>query len=733
MDIFKLVGSVFVDTDKANESLKKTDEKAGGVSEKFGKVVSAAGKMAVAIGTAAATAAVAIGKQALSAVTEFESSFAQVKTLLSDTTDVEAYQKKIIDLSNEMGIATDDLCSAVYSAISAGIDEADAVNFTAEALKLAEGGFTDAATAVDVMTTALNSYGLSAEDASQISDYLITTQNLGKTTVDELASSLGKVIPVASAYGVEMDNLSANMAILTKNGIATAEATTYTKAMLNELGDSGSTVSAVLQEQTGKSFAELTEEGSSLGDVMQILGDSVNGDSGAFNELWSSSEAGIGALSLLSAGSEEYNSVLQEMRDSAGATEEAYNTMHDTMSARMETLKTNVHNLFTELGTYLLPAAENVIDIIMNNMPIIQESVAGFGQILANAAEMVLPVLADLAQSLLPIIFDLMNQLLPVFSQIVETILPALTSLITMLLPPIIQIAESVMPLLFTILEAITPVLSMLIELLQPIIQLFVELVAPIVSVIAEALQPLIEIVSTLIQMALQPLIEIVKFLGSLFSDVLGDMFSNASAIIDNIIGVFKGISTFLKGIFSGDLKTAFKGIIEVVKNIFGGIVNIVKSPVNQVIGMVNKFVSGIITRINDVIGVLNGLKIDIPDWVPSFGGKTFGFNISEISNNREIPYLAQGGNITNPGKAVVGEAGAELIDLPEGARVTPLTRDQQDIFQSEEILAVLRAILEEVKGTYEVIYNAVTKVLNEMGIKFNERELARLVRKYAG
>ena len=116
------------------------------------------------------------------------------------------------------------------------MDQADAIDFVASALKLAEGGFTDAATAVDVMTTAINAYGLSADDAAQVSDYLITTQNLGKTSVGELASSLGKVIPIAAAYGVKMDDLCANMSLLTKNGIATAEAVTYTKAMLNEIG-----------------------------------------------------------------------------------------------------------------------------------------------------------------------------------------------------------------------------------------------------------------------------------------------------------------------------------------------------------------------------------------------------------------------------------------------------------------------------------------------------------------
>ena len=119
---------------------------------------------------------------------------------------------------------------------------------------------------------------------------LLTTQNLGKTSVDELSSSMGRVIPLAAAYNVSVENLSSGLAVMTANGIATAEATTYTKSMLNELGDTGSTVGKILQQQTGKSFAQLSADGKSLGDVLQILYDSVGGDSTAFAGLWSSVE-----------------------------------------------------------------------------------------------------------------------------------------------------------------------------------------------------------------------------------------------------------------------------------------------------------------------------------------------------------------------------------------------------------------------------------------------------------
>lgn len=297
------------------------------------------------------------------AAAQFETSTAMVATI-ADTSQksLSSISKEVRGYSNETGEAASDMAEATYQAISASINTADAAAFAGTATKLAVGGFTSATTAVDVLTTAINAYGLAASDATQLSDYLITTQNLGKTSVDQLAQSVGKVIPLASAYNVQMDNLSSAYAVLTANGIATAESGTYLKSMLNELGDTGSGVSEVLLNSTGKTFAQLMEQGYSLGDVMAMLGDAVDGDSTAFNALWSSTEAGIGALSLFNAGADKYNSVLDSMRTSAGATEKAYSTMADTTDKSKQRMENSFNNLKISVGDVLNPALTQVYE-----------------------------------------------------------------------------------------------------------------------------------------------------------------------------------------------------------------------------------------------------------------------------------------------------------------------------------------------------------------------------------
>lgn len=328
----------------------------GGFTKGISSMTVAAGTLIADLVKTAGSQLANLAQSAIQTGSLFETSLAKVGTI-ADTSKVSTQQlnDQITAMSNTMGIAATDIAEATYQAISAGQDTANAVEFAGQAAKLATAGFTSTTSAVDILTTALNAYGLSADQATHVSDVLLTTQNLGKTSVDELSSSMGKVIPLAAAYNVSVENLSSGLAVMTANGIATAEATTYTKSMLNELGDTGSSVGKILQQQTGKSFAQLSADGKSLGDVLQVLYDSVGDDGTAFAGLWSSVEAGTGALSLVSGGADKFNGVLGQMVDSAGATETAYATMTDTFQHSMDSLQTTAENLSIDLFEAMEP------------------------------------------------------------------------------------------------------------------------------------------------------------------------------------------------------------------------------------------------------------------------------------------------------------------------------------------------------------------------------------------
>lgn len=239
-----------------------------------------------------------------------------------------------------------------------------ATEFLSTSVKLAKGGFTTTEGAVDLLTTTLNAYGLETSEATKVSDMLIMTQNKGKTTIDELSSSLGRVLPTASAYNVKLQDVSTSMALMTAGGIATAESSTYLKSMLNELAKEGSTVSDILKSKTKKSFSQLMDSGYSLGDVMKILGDSVKNDATAFANLWSSQEAGAGALTILNNGTKAYNETLKEIAGTTGATENAYSKMSNTFETKWAKMKESLNNLAITIGEKVLPLATDLIEKI---------------------------------------------------------------------------------------------------------------------------------------------------------------------------------------------------------------------------------------------------------------------------------------------------------------------------------------------------------------------------------
>lgn len=287
----------------------------------------------------------------------FETSIAKVYTLADESVVSQSEMKdQIVSIAAEYGQAATDIGDAVYNALSAGVDTANAVDFVRQSTQLSIAGFTDAATAVDVLTTVLNAYQLSADQTEAVASKLVKTQDLGKVSVDQLGKVLGRIIPTAAAYGVNLDNIASAYALMTSNGGRAEESTTNLVAMLNELADNGSNVAEILQNETGQSFDELMASGSSLGDVLDILGETVGGNSREFKNLWSSVSAGSAAQTLFNASSEKFNSTLNVMANSSGSVAANYQKMAATSEFASQRVQVAAQNLKIAVGDQLNPA-----------------------------------------------------------------------------------------------------------------------------------------------------------------------------------------------------------------------------------------------------------------------------------------------------------------------------------------------------------------------------------------
>lgn len=328
---------------------------------KLDRYATAVGKAASAIAPLSAASAGVIGGS-IKLAADYEKGLAKVSTITDkNALSMGEMGNQLLSLSNDTGRSVGELEEAAYQAQSASVSTQDTVGFVGEAVKLSKAGFTDTTTAVDTLTTVINAYGYAASDAGTISDKLVQTQNKGKTTVDELSKSIGNVIPTASAYHVSLDNLLTSYVTLTKQGIDTANSTTYINSMLTELADDGSDVSKILRDETGKSFTELMDSGMSLGDVLQILSDHVGGNTTEFANLWGNVRAGKGALALVNGGAEEFDQQLADMAGSAGTVGKALEDLK-TPAGTAEKAVNKLKNTGVQLGEVFLAAAAPAID-----------------------------------------------------------------------------------------------------------------------------------------------------------------------------------------------------------------------------------------------------------------------------------------------------------------------------------------------------------------------------------
>lgn len=309
-------------------------------------------------------------KDGVNSASAFSTKTSKVHSILVANGDAAAGQmqkikRQVMALSNESGVSAKRLMEDTYQAISAGVKGKKAVAEVGAAEKLATAGFTDSAHALDVLTTITNAYGEAAGSANHQASVLITTQNLGKVTVDELSQTMARVIPIARMNHVSLEDLSAGYVALTKNGIKSGNATVYLKQMYSEFGKSGSKASKALQQSTGQTFDEFLAKGHSVGDALKVLQQYSETTGTKFQDLWSNMNAKSAAGSLLQ-NLDDYDTALSKLKNKSTdkTLSKAYEEMMNSPERRMKRLQNSIQNMKLNLGEALLPTLEPMVQSV---------------------------------------------------------------------------------------------------------------------------------------------------------------------------------------------------------------------------------------------------------------------------------------------------------------------------------------------------------------------------------
>lgn len=342
MGVANREGALYWATGINNSGLKRDKQEALGIIKRMmGEVTSF--DVFSGIGISAGIAFAQAAKSSYNFSKEFDKDMRSVMTISSAVSDnFEGYKQQVIDMTKEIPVSATESAKALYQIVSAGHDGAAGMKILEASAKSAIGGVTETATAADAITTLLNAYKQSANEADKVSDLLFTTAKLGKTTFGELGHSIAQVAPIAASYGVEMDQVLAAVATLTKSGTPTAQAMTQIRASI--VG-----VSKVLGDGA---FDTRTYQ-----EALQEVAEKASGSESKLRALIPEIEAVNGVLGLTGMNAKMAASDLAEMNNSTGETEKAFKKMADGTDAQLQLLQNNV-------TAYLRPMGETIMKTV---------------------------------------------------------------------------------------------------------------------------------------------------------------------------------------------------------------------------------------------------------------------------------------------------------------------------------------------------------------------------------
>lgn len=374
------------DMAKVSKTLSKLDRdsaKALAGFDKIGDRLTAAGTAM----TAGLTVPIAgVGIAATKMASDFDLSMRQVTSLLGGVGDKEFKElsDKTLALSRSLGVDAVDAAHALYEAISAGVPADNAVDFLRVASVAAIAGVTDTKTAVNGLTTIIQSYGLEMSDAKAVSDAMFQAVNVGKMTFPELSGAIGIAAGSAHLLGISYQELLAASATLTlTTGQGVNEAMTMLQSSMRALIDPSKEMSALLKAIGFESGVAATQ---SLGleGTLEKLWVASGKNVVTFNAAFGRIEAFRGAVGLTGTNASKAAEQLEQLNhstDGVGASQKAFEEINKSLSRQMEAFWTSIKDTGIQLGQTLIPALTGVVSASQPLLTFLADAVKWFSEL----------------------------------------------------------------------------------------------------------------------------------------------------------------------------------------------------------------------------------------------------------------------------------------------------------------------------------------------------------------
>ena len=310
-----------------------------------------------------------MGKAAMDASRQMEVSMSRIKGLVGESAaQVEIYKQSILSLAGATSRAPQELAEALYFITSAGIKGAAALDVLKESAKSATAGLGETNTVADALTSILNAYGESAYTAADANDILVATVREGKAEADQFAPALGKVLPVAAAFGASFEDVSAGVAALTRGGASAGTSAIYLRQVLSQLLKPSKQASEQMMA-VGTSAEDMREriQEDGLLAALEHLNTQLGGSESevaatGLTKVFGNVRALTAVFSLLGPNLEANRDIFYELNNATGDANAAFEAAAETADARLKSALAEVQALMVKLGDQIMPVVADLAE-----------------------------------------------------------------------------------------------------------------------------------------------------------------------------------------------------------------------------------------------------------------------------------------------------------------------------------------------------------------------------------
>lgn len=323
------------------------------VTKHLGEIERAGRSLTTGITVPFAAAGVAATKFSM----DFRTTMAQIVGLAGATTDeIDGIAKACLDLSPAAGRGPQELGEAMYFIQSSGVKGAAAVDILTQSARAAAAGLGETKVVADLATSAVNAYGAENLTAAQTTDILVAAVREGKGEADELAKSVGRVLPVSARMGIDFANVAAAMATMTRSGLDTDEAATALRATLTALLDPAKQTEKALAS-VGLTAAGVRKELSeNLITGLSHLASAFKGNDELLAQIFPNIRGLLGVLNLTGQSAETVAEIFDAVSNSAGSTDDAFKAIEQTAGFKLKQAFAQLQVEAIKLGDTASPA-----------------------------------------------------------------------------------------------------------------------------------------------------------------------------------------------------------------------------------------------------------------------------------------------------------------------------------------------------------------------------------------